>query len=232
MSKSIIKLLREARATLEMWKDVAPAVSLCADIDAALAKHSLSAQDEVLTELVRYCPHCGLIGDPGDEYRDCCPDGAGACMVPKSFADQCRATFKVALAAAAPSPAVAPEPLPFVPPGYANEVDFLRQKLNDARTAIKAYQTALLTTADNEWRVRATADESRVEKAEQYAQVALGIKDSLEARLAEIQRGVEGLLQYIADHDWGLIPEPVPQIDALRALLAPQGQSDTSGLPG
>jgi len=29
-------LLREARATLEMWKDVAPAVSLCADIDACL----------------------------------------------------------------------------------------------------------------------------------------------------------------------------------------------------
>jgi len=29
-------LLREARATLEMWKDVAPAVSLCADIDTVL----------------------------------------------------------------------------------------------------------------------------------------------------------------------------------------------------
>lgn len=33
----ILGLLREARATLGMWKDVAPAVSLCADIDAALA---------------------------------------------------------------------------------------------------------------------------------------------------------------------------------------------------
>jgi hypothetical protein len=32
----ILGLLREARAALEMWKDVAPAVSLCADIDAAL----------------------------------------------------------------------------------------------------------------------------------------------------------------------------------------------------
>lgn len=53
-----------------------------------------------------------------------------------------------------------------------------------------------------------------------------------ESRLAEIQRGVEGLLQYIADHDWGGIPEPVPQIDALRALLQPQGQADTSGLSG
>lgn len=49
-----------------------------------------------------------------------------------------------------------------------------------------------------------------------------------ESRLAEIQRGVGGLLQYIADHDWGGIPEPVQQIDALRALLQPQGQADTS----
>jgi hypothetical protein len=32
----VISLLREARATLEMWKDVAPAVSLCADIDKVL----------------------------------------------------------------------------------------------------------------------------------------------------------------------------------------------------
>ena len=33
-----MKLLAEARRTFEMWKDVAPAVSLCADIDAAIAK--------------------------------------------------------------------------------------------------------------------------------------------------------------------------------------------------
>lgn len=31
----LLRLLIEARATLEMWKDVAPAISLCADIDAA-----------------------------------------------------------------------------------------------------------------------------------------------------------------------------------------------------
>ncbi|AST86248.1 hypothetical protein CIG66_07130 [Ralstonia pseudosolanacearum] len=34
----LLALLKEARATLEMWKDVAPAVSLCADIDVAIAK--------------------------------------------------------------------------------------------------------------------------------------------------------------------------------------------------
>lgn len=34
----LLYLLKEARSTLEMWKDVAPAVSLCADIDKAIAK--------------------------------------------------------------------------------------------------------------------------------------------------------------------------------------------------
>lgn len=41
-------LLREARSTLEMWKDVAPAISLCADIDRALA-----------TQAAPTCPYCG-----------------------------------------------------------------------------------------------------------------------------------------------------------------------------
>ena len=36
-SPNLRGLLVEARATLEMWKDVAPAVSLCSDIDVALA---------------------------------------------------------------------------------------------------------------------------------------------------------------------------------------------------
>jgi len=34
----LLGYLKEARRTLEMWKDVAPAVSLCADIDAAIAR--------------------------------------------------------------------------------------------------------------------------------------------------------------------------------------------------
>ena len=34
----LLRYLKEARRTLEMWEDVAPAVSLCADIDAAIAR--------------------------------------------------------------------------------------------------------------------------------------------------------------------------------------------------
>ena len=33
----LLKLVKECRATFEMWKDVAPAVSLCNDLDAAIA---------------------------------------------------------------------------------------------------------------------------------------------------------------------------------------------------
>lgn len=41
-------LLKEARVTFEMWKDVAPAISLCADIDRALSQQAepAPAQDE------------------------------------------------------------------------------------------------------------------------------------------------------------------------------------------
>lgn len=34
----LLRLLKEVRPTLEMWKDAAPAVSLCDDIDAAITK--------------------------------------------------------------------------------------------------------------------------------------------------------------------------------------------------
>lgn len=41
----LVARLRECRATLEMWKDVAPAVSLCADIDRDLAAIAEGARD-------------------------------------------------------------------------------------------------------------------------------------------------------------------------------------------
>lgn len=40
----LLELLIEARATFEMWKDVAPAISLCADIDRAIARAKREAE--------------------------------------------------------------------------------------------------------------------------------------------------------------------------------------------
>lgn len=47
--------------------------------------------------LARYCPGCGSVGSVGYEYRDCCPDGNQARMIPARLAEQCRDTFRLAI---------------------------------------------------------------------------------------------------------------------------------------
>lgn len=47
--------------------------------------------------MARFCPQCGLVGEVGDGYRDCCPDGSSARIVPKKFAEQCRDLFRMAV---------------------------------------------------------------------------------------------------------------------------------------
>lgn len=47
--------------------------------------------------LVRYCPGCGSVGDIPSSFRDCCPDGSMAFMVPENFANQCHRTFQGAI---------------------------------------------------------------------------------------------------------------------------------------
>lgn len=48
--------------------------------------------------LVRYCPGCGSIGSVEAKYRDCCPDGNEARLIPQALAKKCRYTFKLAVA--------------------------------------------------------------------------------------------------------------------------------------
>ncbi|WP_423457996.1 hypothetical protein [Ottowia sp. VDI28] len=47
--------------------------------------------------LVRYCPGCGSVGPVDSKYRDCCPDGNEARMIPQALAEKCRDTFKIAV---------------------------------------------------------------------------------------------------------------------------------------
>jgi len=49
--------------------------------------------------LVRYCPGCGSIGPVEAQYRDCCPDGDEARLIPQALAEKCRDTFQVAIKA-------------------------------------------------------------------------------------------------------------------------------------
>lgn len=63
--------------------------------------------------LVRYCPGCGSIGPVEEKYRDCCPDGDEARMIPAALAEKCRDTFNIAvkamLADAAANDSTAPQ---------------------------------------------------------------------------------------------------------------------------
>ena len=50
--------------------------------------------------LTRFCPGCGSVGDVPDSYRDCCPDGAKARLIPTSLAHHCHDLFTLALGVA------------------------------------------------------------------------------------------------------------------------------------
>ncbi|MFT4243522.1 MAG: hypothetical protein QM569_14715 [Acidovorax sp.] len=47
--------------------------------------------------LVRYCPGCGSVGVVESKYRDCCPDGGEARMIPQPLAEKCQDTFQIAI---------------------------------------------------------------------------------------------------------------------------------------
>lgn len=96
-------------------------------------------------ELARFCPACGSVGDVGPAYRDCCPDGNEARLIPKRLAEKCHELFKVALstmraatpaspAQAAPLPAAsvsAPAPAESIECWSHNEEDFNAQSLGE-----------------------------------------------------------------------------------------------------
>ena len=42
---------------------------------------------------VRYCPHCGHIGEIDPKFRDCCPDGSSAMYVTRDIAEQAKMGF-------------------------------------------------------------------------------------------------------------------------------------------
>jgi hypothetical protein len=48
-------------------------------------------------KLIRYCPGCGSVGDVEARFRDCCPDGPEARMIPEKLANKCRDTFQIAV---------------------------------------------------------------------------------------------------------------------------------------
>ncbi len=90
-----------------------------AAIEEAIAKLGQPAASEAET-LVRYCPGCGSIGPVEGKYRDCCPDGSDARMIPQGLAEKCRETFKIAIKKMM-AEAAANDASGAVPVGYATE---------------------------------------------------------------------------------------------------------------
>ncbi|MGZ8132588.1 hypothetical protein ACXU40_09370 [Bordetella bronchiseptica] len=75
--------------------------------------YAAAAARDSAEPVVRYCPGCGRIGPVEGKYRDCCPDGNEARMIPVALAEKCRDTFRIAvkvlLADAAANDSVAPQ---------------------------------------------------------------------------------------------------------------------------
>lgn len=49
--------------------------------------------------MARFCPGCGSVGPVPEKYRDCCPDGGKARMIPEPLARHCHDLFHLALSA-------------------------------------------------------------------------------------------------------------------------------------
>jgi hypothetical protein len=47
--------------------------------------------------MIRFCPGCGSVGTVDEKFRDCCPDGVQARMIPEPLAKRCHNLFSLAL---------------------------------------------------------------------------------------------------------------------------------------
>lgn len=75
-------------------------------LDAMLA--AAPAAPQPAEPLARYCPGCGSVGPVEAQYRDCCPDGSEARMIPQDLAQKCHDHFQLALGAALAAQQAAP----------------------------------------------------------------------------------------------------------------------------
>lgn len=95
--------------------------------EVAFARHLLAttageqAEPAKAEETVRFCPHCGSIGEIEATFRDCCPDGSAARHIPRKLAEVCRDTFKLAISAASQAAPAAPKQVQ-APVAYLHQV--------------------------------------------------------------------------------------------------------------
>lgn len=129
---------------------------------------------------------------------------------------------------------------------YNRILSYIEPKIAQAREEAALDREAHLMSSHMELMDAASA-KHRIEKAEADAAMwaqryadAVDAGSRAESRLAEIQRGVEGLTRWRITGDYigdpvEFITHPEGELVYLKyilALLQPEGQADTSGLPG
>lgn len=67
--------------------------------------------------MARFCPGCGSVGVVPKKFRDCCPDGASARIIPASLAAQCHNLFQGAINNAVQTATAQAVAVPAVPEG-------------------------------------------------------------------------------------------------------------------
>lgn len=75
----------------------------------AMIDRTQSAQ-AVAEPMTRFCPGCGSVGSVDGKYRDCCPDGMHARLIPQSLAEKCRNLFQLAIDGALAATEALPTP--------------------------------------------------------------------------------------------------------------------------
>lgn len=165
---SVVALFRDAApqaSPRDFAKLQSAYVGACDQIAKLLAEKQASAEP-----LVRYCPGCGSVGPVGDEYRDCCPDGGEARIIPAPLAEKCRDTFKIAVKAlradAAANEAMANQ-VPAVTEEYTLRA--MARNYTDRHSWDKLDSKAITAAADEIERLRAELSQVRAPVADERA---------------------------------------------------------------
>ncbi len=68
----------------------------------------MAEENNRVEPVTRFCPDCGRVGSVGDEFKDCCPDGIHARMIPESMAKRCHDLFQIVVQGLKESASVPP----------------------------------------------------------------------------------------------------------------------------
>lgn len=133
--------------------------------------------------MTRYCPGCGSIGPVDARYRDCCPDGSQARVIPQSLAEKCRDTFRLVVDAAPPAEGAPADPMDWPLPCDVTVGHGTMRKGVKLRTLVLGMKDLYQRATGND------ADEVAARTPEQRAQQWLAVQTRIERATTAAQAG-------------------------------------------